>query len=346
MKLNEAVITHHRSSRIPTYKLKHQIALNESYLKEKPDWYEIEGKLQYFKIRNDFRLFTEQFFSMFGREILNLDTVDYRVAYVRTMDPVLRSHDEITKCGLLSESFQNPNYNYYLISELMNAQISNLINFGGYTLETLLKFFKQYLVSEDYNEMELYLITLFIGDGMTHQEDRNPHNISVNIPKIEGIGYEERLHPEILMKKGYQEYLRLSADGFSQLKGLKPTKVYDSERIFGVDHKNVFTYRQGTIWMPLLSYDDDTKFATQEEAQQISREYYSGLDPNLLSVYLDYPDICKPIFDRLAYSDEYRQILERFDGKNSQISLDDSEKEYVTMVLKDKQKVFKSILNF
>ena len=82
MKLNEAVITHYRAPRIPTYKLKKQVALNEDYLKEKPDWYCIDGKLQYFKIRSDFRLFTEQFFSIFGREVLGLDTVDYRVAYV------------------------------------------------------------------------------------------------------------------------------------------------------------------------------------------------------------------------------------------------------------------------
>ena len=101
MKLNEAVITHHRASRIPTYKLKKQVALNEGYLREKPDWYEIDGKLQYFKIRNDFRLFTEQFFSMFGREILGLDTLDYRVAYVRTKDPVLKSTEEVTKCSNL-----------------------------------------------------------------------------------------------------------------------------------------------------------------------------------------------------------------------------------------------------
>ena len=39
MRLNEAVITHHRASRVPTYKLKKQVALNEDYLKEKPDWY-------------------------------------------------------------------------------------------------------------------------------------------------------------------------------------------------------------------------------------------------------------------------------------------------------------------
>ena len=308
----------------------------------------VDGKLQYFKIRNDFRLFTEQFFSMYGREILGLDAVDYHVAYVRTKDPVLKSTEEVTKCGLLSESFQDLQANnYYLISELMNAQISDLIHFGGYTLETLLKFFKQYLVEEDYNIMELFLITQFIGDGFTHQEDRNPHNISVNIPKIPGVTYTERLHPDVLAKKKKgKDFLFLNRDGQYQLKGLRPTKVYDNERILGVDHKNVFAYKKGLIWAPLLSYDEDTKFASEEDALKVSQKYYSGLDPNLLSVYMEYPEICTPIFERLAYDDEYRRILERFDGKTTQIALSTDEMEYVTMVLKDKQKVFSDILHY
>ena len=62
MKLNEATIKHYRSEMIPTSILKKKVSLNEAYLREKPTWYEIEGKLQYFKIRNDFRLFTELFF--------------------------------------------------------------------------------------------------------------------------------------------------------------------------------------------------------------------------------------------------------------------------------------------
>ena len=347
MKLNEAVIEHHRAPRIPTYRLKKQIALNEAYLKEKPDWYCIDGKLQYFKIRNDFRLFNEQFFSMFGREILGLDTVDYRVAYMRIQDPVIKSIDEETKCGLLSESFQDNDHNYYLVSELMNAQISDFIQFGGYTLESLLSFFKQYLVKQDYTQMELFLITFFIGDGWTHQEDRNPHNICVNIPKIKGVSYTERLHPEVLLKKGVSsEHLFLGDDGLLKLKGLKPNKVYDNERIFGVDHHNVFYYKKGMVWAPLLSYNESTKFDTSEQAAKVSAEEYDGLDPNLLSLYIDYMDICKPLFERLAYDDEYRKILERFDGKTTQIALSPDELEYITMVLEDKREVFKKILKY
>ena len=78
----------------------------------------------------------------------------------------------------------------------------------------------------------------------------------------------------------------------------------------------------------------------------MSQEFYDGYDPNLLSLYMEYPKICKPIFERLAYDDEYRRILERFDGKTTQIALAHDEMEYVTNVLKDKQKVFERILHY
>ena len=107
MHLNKAVIPHYRSEMIPIEILKKKVSINEGYLREKPTWYEIEGRLQYFKIRNDFRLFTEQFFSMFGREIMGLDTLDYRVAYVRTKSPIIKQSDEKTQCGLLSDNFQS-----------------------------------------------------------------------------------------------------------------------------------------------------------------------------------------------------------------------------------------------
>ena len=150
----------------------------------------------------------------------------------------------------------------------------------------------------------------------------------------------------LLAKKGLIEHLEACGDGQYKLKGFRPNKVYDNERIFGVDHKNVFSYREGIVWAPLLSYDLDTKFADSKKAEKASREYYDGLDPNLLSLYMDYPEICKPIFERLAYDDEYRRILERFDGKTAQIALSPEEIDYVTMVLKDKQKVFGNILHY
>lgn len=344
MHLNKAVIPHYQCETIPIEKLKRRVSLNEAYLREKPTWYEIEGKLQYFKIRNDFRLFTEQFFSMFGREILGIDTLDYEVAYIRAKDSKLREVKDITKCGLLSENFQTPEYNYYLVSELLNAQISDFKAYGGYTLENLLRFFKDYLDKEEYKENELFLIKLFIADGFTHQEDRNYNNIGFKIPKIENIPFTKRLHPELLTayREAEGSYV-INEDGRILLKDFTPTKVYDSERILGTDHRNVFTYKKDSVWCPLFPYSEDTLFENEEEAK-IAQKKYDGLDPNLVELYMNYPDICRPIFERLAYESEYKKILERFEGDNSQIHLSSSSEERIISLLEDKQENLKRIL--
>ncbi len=346
MQLNEAMIPHYRAKMVPIEKLKKQVELNEAYLKEKPTWYNIDNQLQYFKIRNDFRLFTEQFFSMFGREIMGLDTLDYRVAYVRTILPVKNTHEEETKCGLLSDCFQSPVYNYYLVSEMMSAEISDLVRYGGYSLQTLLAFFKDYLANDDYQENELFLIKLFISDAFTHQEDRNYHNIGFKIPKIKGVKYTERLRPERLERhRNKKEYLAINSQGLPGLKGLSPTKVYDNERMLGTDHKNVFTYTPGQIWCPLFPYSQETLFESQDKAVEASKSI-DGLDPNLFSIYCDYLEICTPIFERLAYDDEYRRILERFQGSNMQINLSQKSIDRITEIFEDKRKVFQKILKY
>ena len=346
MRLNKDVIPHYRAAMIPTAELKKKVALNEAYLIEKPTWYEIDGRLQYFKVRNDFRLFTEQFFSMFGKEVLGLDTLDYRVAYVRTIDPVLKKSEEKTKCGLLSDNFQTSEYNYYLVSELITSQISDFIAYGGYSLKTLLAFFKDYLAEDDYTFNELFLIKLFTADAFTHQEDRNYNNICYKIPKIAGVPYTKRLHPEIL--KTYPQAQGHYIDGPNGrvlLKGFAPERMYDNERILGTDHHNVFTYHEGQVWRPLFPYSLDTLFKDQEEAQ-MCQEIYDGLDPNLVELYSAHQKVCQPIFERLAYDSEYRRILERFKGGASQIALSDATEERIIKIFEDKQKVFKRILTY
>lgn len=347
MRLNKAVIPHYRAAMIPIETLKKKVLLNKEYLKEKPTWYEIDKKLQYFKIRDDFRLFTELFFSIFGREVLDLDTVDYNVAYVRTIDPLVKPINEVTKCGLLSENFQTEQYNYYLVSELLNSQISNFIAYGGYTLKNLLAFFKDYLALSEYKKNELFLIKLFIADAFTHQEDRNYNNIGFKIPKIDGIPYTKRLNPKIIYNAPNAENQYITtADGKILLKNLTPTKTYDNERILGTDHRNVFTYRSGQVWCPLFPFSEETLFDSQSEALKCQETYYEGMDPNLFELYMAYPDICKPIFERLVYESEYKRILERFKGDNSQIVLTDKSKNRIIEVLEDKQKVLKKILTY
>lgn len=350
MKLNEATIKHYRSEMIPTSTLKKRVSLNEAYLKEKPTWYEIEGKLQYFKVRNDFRLFTELFFSKFATTIMDLPTIDYNVAYVRTKSPCISQSKEQTKCGLLSVNFQTPESNHYLISELMHSEICSFIAYGGYSLKNLLHFFKDYLATEDYKANELFLIKLFISDAYTYHVDRNPNNISVKIPKIHGVSYKDRLHPEKIRKlPGGHKYTTFDQENArTLLKGLQPDVVFDSERILGVDHKNVRKFIEGECWAPLFPYDSDTDFKdlTSDEIKIIQEHDFFGLDPNLCSLYFDQADICKPFFERLAYDDEYKKILEEFTKPSGAIQLASADVEYVQNVLESRRKEFKKILEF
>lgn len=348
MKLNEATIKHHRSEMIPTSTLKNLVSLNEPYLKEKPTWYEIDGKLQYFKIRNDFRLFTELFFSKFASTVLDLPTLDYKVAYVRTKRPSIPQSKEETKCGLLSTNFQNPEYNHYLVSELMHSEISDFIAYGGYNLVSLLNFFNDYLANKEYTGNELFLIKLFIGDAYTYHVDRNPNNISFKIPKIPGMSYKDRLHPEKI-KRAENAESALEYDSERErhlITGLSPDVVFDSERILGVDHKNVKTFNPNECWAPLFPYSSSVDFRglTPEQIETIKNKDFDGLDPNLCSLYLDHPEICTPYFERLAYDDEYRKILEEFTTPSSPIMLSDSDTEYVTNVLESRRNEFKKIL--
>lgn len=350
MKLNDALIPHYRSRIIPTEKLKSMVAINEELLREKPTWYQIEDKLQYFKVRNDFRLFSEFFFSMFASKIMGLQALEYHLASIRTMDKELHQADEITKYGLLSDNFQDPTYNHYLVSELMRPEISDFIAYGGYNLKSLLNFFKDYLSKDAYSENELFLIKLFISDAFTLQVDRNPNNIAFQIPMLPNVSYKDRLRPMKLVGISGAE-TAISYDSIKDtylLNGFLPNVVFDSERILGIDHKDVFTYKKGQCWKPLFSYDEDVDFSKLEddEAQQIQDKQFDGLDPNLVALYCDHTDICKPFFERLAYDDEYRKILEEFNDETCPLILSGCDYDYVTMVLKDRQEAFKRVLSF
>lgn len=343
MELNEALIPHFRCAKIPIDDLKQRVNINSHYLKEKSTWYEVDGKLKYFKVRDDYRLFTEQFFCSFGSHIMDLDTLDYQVASIRAFD-VTNQNSEERKLGLLSENFQKPGYNYYLISELLNSEISDLICYSGYSLSNLLAFFKQTLSNEDYERDKNFLIKLFISDAFALQSDRNHHNIGFEIPKIEGISYKQRLRPELLQQ--HQQALQFITveEENVKLKGFLPTMVYDNEKILGIDHKNVMFYKPGMIWCPLFPYDNALLFETQEIADKTSKEQYDGLDPNLTELYMNYPNESRPYMERLAYDDEYRKILEGFSRKNSQIHLLSETQQYFEGVLEERKKEFQRVL--
>lgn len=342
MELNNSVIPHYTCKEIPIQELKKEVSLNEKYLKEKPTWYVVGDKLVYFKKRADYRLFTEQFFSMFAREIIGLNAVDYKVANIRQIHAAGSIKEPIGSTGLISENFQKKDeYNYYLLSELENPSISSLVSYGDYCLSNLITFFDNTLDGKSFEECKDYLLKLFIADAFTLQMDRNHHNIGFKTPKINGLEYTKRLRPDIISNT---DEVVLENDIY-RLKNFTPTEVYDSERILGVDHRNVFLYKPNDVWTPIFPFTGELLFKNQEQAKAYQENYCDGIDPNLLEFYLTYESEVKDLIDRLANGDEYREILERFEQANSQILLHPNTIEYFENILKERQREFKKVLS-
>ncbi|MBR4261788.1 MAG: hypothetical protein IKQ35_00305 [Bacilli bacterium] len=343
MQFNDALITHYREGIIPLYTLRGLVELNDAYLKEKPTWYVINREVKYFKVRGDLRLFSELFFTEFARDIIGLDTLDYEVAHVRTLDAKVKPSQEERKTGLLSTNFQTKDNNYYLVSELYDPEICGLTGYGNYNLQNLLSFFRDGVASEDYKNIESFLTKLFLADAFTLQVDRNPNNIGFQIPKIPGVKYTQRLRPEILARLGKAEGNVVLEKTVAKITGLVPSKVYDSERIFGIDHKNEFVHKKGDVWAPLFPFNDDLLFKDQDVAQE-TQEVYDGLDPNLFELLDNYPQV-RPIAERLAYDDEYKRILEQFKGTSKPVSLSDSEIERIGDTVEERREVFRKVLS-
>ena len=343
MQLNEALIKHYHESVVPIEKLKELVDINEGYLREKPTWYELKkGKLVYFKARNDLRLFSELFFSEFARSIIGLDTVSFDVVHMRTKNPIVKQKDEERKVGLISNNFQVPENNYYLVSELEESEISSLVAYGDYSLVNLLRYFSDLLTKENYQKIKDFLIKLFLADAFTLQVDRNHNNISFQVPKIAGVSYTQRLRPDILQRLRKDAGTVVTELGVSKLCGLEPSKVYDNERILGIDHKNQFVHEKGDIWCPLFPFMPDLLFESQSEARD-AQFVYDGCDPNLVELINNFPEI-RGVAERLAFGDEYREILENYRGNANPVTLDDEEHKKISETIEERREVFKRVL--
>ncbi len=343
MEINKSLIHHYQVSRVDEVKLREQIGINKGYLKEKPTWYIIDDTLQYFKVRNDYRLLTESFCSQFGK-IMGLDTLDYQVAYLKDTAIYIPKVEQQVKCGLLSSSFQKKDKNYYLVSELLNSEISDLKSYGDYSLESLLNFFENQTTKECYEKTKSYLLLLFICDYFTHQLDRNYHNISFEIPKIEGVNYKERLRLNVFHPEFASKYGTFTDEGtIWRIPDLFPTVMYDSERSLGADHKKPLSYTLGEVWMPLFPYSPDLLFRTKQEAEAKKENYY-GLDPNLVELAFNYDQEVIPILERLAYGDEYLEVLEKYNTNHSQIRIKPETNDFLVHLFEDKKKEVKKVL--
>jgi len=128
---------------------------------------------------------------------------------------------------------------------------------------------------------------------------------------------------------------------------LSPNLVFDSERILGISKSSV-SYNKNDCWIPAFPYSNEVnlKKMNKDEVKEIQNTQFDGMDPNLVSLYCDYHDVCKPYFERLAYDDEYRKVLEDFHDETCPVILSSGDYEYVTMVLQDRQEAFKRVLSF
>lgn len=341
MQLRKEFIEHYQVSRIDQSLLGEKVMINREYLKEKPTWYMIGDKLNFFKVRNDYRLFTELFCSNFG-EMMGLDTLKYRVAYLKDTAPYIPKVEQATKTGLLSESFQELSNNYYLVSELLKSDVSDLKGYGGYFLESLLKFLKIHTTEECYSNNKDFLILLFVCDYFTHQLDRNPHNITFKVPKIEGISYKQRLRLDTFYPDFCPFYGVVDDYGW-KIDDLTPAIVYDNERSLGADHKKPLSYKNGEPWMTLFPFSRDTLYNSLTEAQK-AKENYEGMDPNIVELTLNYEKETLPLLERLAYDNEYQKVLEQHLTNKSQIRIKDSTYNFLTNMFEDKRKEIKKVL--
>ena len=175
------------------------------------------------------------------------------------------------------------------------------------------------------------------------QQDRNPNNIGFQIPKIDGVNYKQRLRPDTIIKSGNSKAVKIEKNGLKRIKGFMPSKVYDNERIFGVDHKNVFLHNPKDVWTPIWPYNDKLSFESQEQAKKVQDDEYDGFDPNLTELLINHPEYI-PIIERLAYDDEYKKVLEEFSKPNSQVTLMPKTEEYFENILEERREVFKKVL--
>lgn len=314
MRYNESVIPHYHVPRVPLEDLKTMVKIDYDHLKEKSSWYIIDGQLCFFKERDEARMFSEIFESLYG-ELLGFDTAKYSLAYIREQKKVGRSE---SKLGLLSPNYQRKDYNYYLVSDLLRSNIANLSSYGVYSLENLIAYFEQEFASVDGARSAIEdTLKLYIFDYFNNQTDRNPKNLC----------YEFLVKPPI--SEG--DYWGLHGKKVIQI---KLATVFDSEKSLGIvkGPKGYEMTDDSLAWESALPYSEIIDAAGFD------------VDPNILGLYIDHTSIVKPFIERLAYEDEYRKVIENFDQLNSMVKLDPLSKEHLLRVFLGKQNELKRLL--
>jgi len=281
MKFNESVIPHYELERVPFEDLKSMVKIEPEHLKEKSSWFIIKGQLYYFKEREQTRMFTEMFCEEYGK-LLGFDMAEYSLAYISERNNSGRKGP--SKLGLLSPNYQDPQYNYLLVSDLLNPRISNYPAYGPYCLQSLLRFIEHDFANvQGVEETMQGTIDKYIFDFNTKQIDGNPKNMC----------YEILANGNVSNPKYWGLHGR-------KVKQIRPATFFDCEKSLGI----VKTPSGYQLLDDSLEWEAACPYSTDDKA-------FLGLDvdPRMLQLYLDYPQYAKPLIERLAYDDEYRKLL-------------------------------------
>ena len=316
MKFNESVIPHYELSRVPLEELKNMVKIEPSHLKEKSSWFIIKGQLCYFKEREQTRMFTEIFCEEFGK-LLGFRMAEYSLGYIseRTIDGKKGER----KLGLISPNYQSRQYNYLLASDLQNPRISNCSSYGPYCMETLLRFINtEFAGVPGKDETIQDTVNEYIFDCFTKQVDRNPKNICYEI-LADGCATDPKywgLHRR-------------------RVKQIRLATLYDNEKSLGI----VKTPQGYQLQDSSLEWQSACPYSTDDKD-------YEGLDvdPRMLQLLIEHPDLARPLIERLAYDDEYRKIIEMFEHTNGRMMIDPALKQHLVAIFLGRQNEFKRLL--
>ncbi len=309
MKLNCERIPHYKLKKVPMQDVLKFVTVDKTHLKEKDTWYMIDDKLSFFKPRNDYRIIGELLCSDIETS-LGIKAVKYYLAYING------------QLGLVSENFQEEGNGYYHVSDLYKSSISSIKAFGQYSFKTLHDYFGVKLEDnkDALKKIRTQLAQLFICDYLVHQEDRNYNNIMFEMI-VSGIHH----------KFGSME----SIHGRS-IDSVSLTKIFDSEKSFSIGRDGVYDYKIDKIWDTSFLVTPDTKKGFLDEDKTI--------DINLLTLYMDYPDLTRNFMEKIVNEFNPQRILEKYSQGNSQLIIRPNNVSYIDNMLTRRQEGIQKIL--
>lgn len=309
MKLNFERIPHYKLKKVPTEDVLKLISVDKFHLKEKDTWYMIDGKLCFFKPRNDYRIIGELLCSDIEKT-LGVDAVEYNLAYING------------QLGLISENFQEHGNGYYHVSDLYKSSVSSIKSFGEYSFKTLYDYFGVKLEDNkpDLEKVRKQLAQLFICDYLNHQEDRNYKNIMFKM-KVSGLEHKLGTIESIHGRK---------------IESIELTKIFDSEKSFSIGREGVYDYKINKTW--------DTSFLVSPGTKKGFLDDERMIDINLLTLYIDYPELTKDFMNKIVNEFNPQQILKKYNQGNSQLFLKPNNVSYIDSLLTRRQEGIQKIL--